>query len=67
MPLLLLLATMPEVSGDAVVRVALYNSVGISRLALPCAGALLLLGCGLFLNTAPQQSPPPVGHATDTG
>ncbi|HTC54569.1 MAG TPA: hypothetical protein VK700_21710 [Steroidobacteraceae bacterium] len=52
-PLLLLLATTLEVSGDAVVRVALYNNVGISRLSLLLAGALLLLGYGTFLNTAP--------------
>jgi small multidrug resistance family-3 protein len=52
-PLLLLIATTLEVSGDAVVRLALYNSVGPNRLALLCAGALLLLGYGTFLNTAP--------------
>src|SRR5579862_6875742 len=52
-PLLLLIATVLEVSGDAVVRLALYNSAGLSRLALLCAGALLLLGYGSFLNTAP--------------
>jgi hypothetical protein len=52
-PLLLLIATVLEVSGDAVVRLGLYNSVGLNRLALICAGALLLLGYGTFLNTAP--------------
>jgi hypothetical protein len=52
-PLLLLIATVLEVGGDAVVRLALYNSVGLNRLALFCAGALLLLGYGTFLNTAP--------------
>jgi hypothetical protein len=51
-PLLLLLATSLEVSGDAVVRLALYNSIGANRLALLCVGALLLLGYGSFLNTA---------------
>jgi hypothetical protein len=54
-PLLLVLATTLEVSGDAVVRLALYNSVGVSRLALLGAGALLLLGYGSFLNTAPVE------------
>jgi hypothetical protein len=54
-PLLLLIATVLEVSGDAVVRVALYNSTGFSRLALLCGGALLLLGYGSFLNTAPVE------------
>lgn len=52
-PLLLLIATTLEVSGDAVVRLGLYNNVGASRVALICAGALLLLGYGTFLNTAP--------------
>ena len=52
-PLLLLIATVLEVSGDAVVRLGLYNSVGLSRVALLCTGALLLFGYGSFLNTAP--------------
>jgi hypothetical protein len=52
-PLLLLIATTLEVAGDAVVRLAIYNGVGPSRLALLCVGALLLLGYGSFLNTAP--------------
>jgi hypothetical protein len=52
-PLLLLIATTLEVAGDAVVRLAIYNSVGVSRLALLGVGALLLLGYGSFLNTAP--------------
>jgi small multidrug resistance family-3 protein len=54
-PLLLLIATTLEVGGDAVVRLGLYNSAGLSRLALMCAGALLLLGYGSFLNTAPVE------------
>ena len=54
-PLLLLLATSLEVSGDAVVRLALYNSIGANRLALLCVGALLLLGYGSFLNLAPIE------------
>ena len=54
-PLLLLLATTLEVSGDAVVRLGLYNSLGVTRLALLGAGALLLLGYGSFLNTAPVE------------
>jgi hypothetical protein len=54
-PLLLLIATTLEVSGDAVVRVGLYKGTGFSRFALLCGGALLLLGYGLFLNTAPVE------------
>jgi len=54
-PLLLLLATTLEVSGDAVVRLAIYRHVGTIRLAMLLAGALLLLGYGSFLNTAPVE------------
>jgi len=52
-PLLLLIATTLEVIGDAVVRLGIYKSAGLSRLAMLCAGALILLGYGAFLNTAP--------------
>jgi small multidrug resistance family-3 protein len=52
-PLLLLVATTLEVSGDAVVRLAIYNHAGLVRVALFLVGAALLLGYGSFLNTAP--------------
>lgn len=52
-PLLLLIATTCEVSGDAVVRLAIYRHMGSVRLAMLLAGALMLLGYGSFLNTAP--------------
>lgn len=52
-PLLLLIATTLEVSGDAVVRLAIYNNAGWVRVALLLAGAALLLGYGSSLNTAP--------------
>jgi small multidrug resistance family-3 protein len=52
-PLLLLVATILEVSGDAVVRRALYDHVGWTRAGLIVTGALLLLGYGTFLNLAP--------------
>jgi hypothetical protein len=51
--ILLLVATILEVSGDAVVRTALYGHVGGVRLALFLAGAGLLFGYGTFLNLAP--------------
>ena len=51
--LLLLVATILEVSGDAVVRVAIYQHAGMARVTLFLAGATLLLGYGSFLNTAP--------------
>jgi small multidrug resistance family-3 protein len=52
---LLLAATMLEVSGDAVVRTAIYNHVGPARLGLFLAGAALLLGYGTLLNLAPLE------------
>src|SRR5215472_17970570 len=51
--LLLLIATTLEVSGDAVVRLAIYNQSGLTRVALLIAGAALLLGYGSFVNIAP--------------
>jgi small multidrug resistance family-3 protein len=48
-----LIATTLEVSGDAAVRLAIYNHAGLVRVALLLAGAALLLGYGLSLNTAP--------------
>jgi hypothetical protein len=52
---LLLLATTLEVSGDALVRVAIYNHVGVSRLGVMLAGAALLFGYGFSLNLAPVE------------
>lgn len=52
-PLLLLVATTLEVSGDAVVRLAMYNHAGLIRVAFLLVGASLLLGYGSFLNLAP--------------
>jgi small multidrug resistance family-3 protein len=49
----LLLATVVEVSGDAVVRLALHHVPGPVRLALFAAGAALLFGYGTLLNLAP--------------
>ena len=52
---LLLAATVLEVSGDAVVRIAIYNHVGLARLGLFLAGAVLLSGYGTLLNLAPLE------------
>jgi hypothetical protein len=52
---LLLIATTLEVSGDAVVRMAMYSHVGVIRIALFLAGAALLFGYGSFLNLAPVE------------
>ena len=51
----LLIATTLEVSGDALVRVAIYNHVGITRLSLMVIGASLLFGYGFSLNLAPVE------------
>jgi small multidrug resistance family-3 protein len=52
---LLLAATILEVTGDAVVRTAIYNHAGLARLGLFLAGAALLLGYGSLLNLAPLE------------
>ena len=53
--ILLVIATTLEVSGDAVIRVAIYNHAGVLRIALFLAGAMLLFGYGSFLNLAPVE------------
>ena len=52
---LLLAATVLEVSGDAVVRTAIFNHVGLARVGLFFTGAALLLGYGTLLNLAPLE------------
>jgi small multidrug resistance family-3 protein len=54
-PLLLLIATTLEVSGDALVRQAIYQHAGALRVALFLGGAGLLFGYGSFLNAAPVE------------
>ncbi|HEY5208503.1 MAG TPA: hypothetical protein VIJ42_03565 [Stellaceae bacterium] len=51
----LVIATTLEVSGDALVRMAIYNHVGAIRIGLFLAGAVLLFGYGSFLNLAPLE------------
>jgi small multidrug resistance family-3 protein len=51
----LLIATTLEVSGDAVVRKALYGHVGPARAGLMLLGAALLFGYGFSLNLAPLE------------
>ena len=53
--ILLIIATTLEVSGDAVVRMAIYGHSGAARLGLLLAGTALLLGYGSFLNFAPLE------------
>jgi len=49
----LVIATACEVSGDAIVRLGIYNHAGAARLAFLAAGGLLLFCYGAFLNLAP--------------
>jgi hypothetical protein len=51
----LLIATVLEVSGDAVVRLGIYNHAGLLRIGLFVAGASLLFGYGCLLNLAPLE------------
>ncbi len=51
----LLLATKLEVSGDAIVRIAIYDHAGAVRVGLVVVGACLLLGYGVALNLAPLE------------
>jgi small multidrug resistance family-3 protein len=51
----LLIATTLEVSGDAVIRLAIYNHAGVTRIGFVLAGAALLLGYGFALNLAPVE------------
>ena len=52
---LLLIATILEASGDAIVRMAIYDHVGLVRIGLMLAGAALLFGYGSALNLAPFE------------
>lgn len=53
--ILLLAATILEVSGDAIVRTAIYNHAGLARFGLFLTGAALLFGYGTLLNLAPLE------------
>jgi hypothetical protein len=49
----LLIATILEVSGDAIIRKSIYTHTGMARLGFALIGSILLFGYGLFLNLAP--------------
>ena len=51
----LVIATACEVSGDAIVRLGVFNHAGLARLAFFLAGGLLLFCYGFFLNLAPLE------------
>jgi small multidrug resistance family-3 protein len=52
---LLMIATVCEVCGDAIIRVALYDHAGPARAGLFVAGAALLFCYGSLLNLGPIE------------
>ena len=57
----LLIATTLEVSGDAIVRKAMYEHAGAARAGFMFAGSVLLLGYGFSLNLTPVSFAQVVG------
>ena len=57
----LLIATIFEVSGDAIIRMCIYNHTGMARIGFALIGTILLFGYGLFLNLAPVEFSQVVG------
>ncbi|MEO6611487.1 MAG: hypothetical protein ABIT05_05120 [Chitinophagaceae bacterium] len=51
----LLIATILEVTGDAIIRKSMYNHTGTARILFGLTGAILLFGYGFFLNLAPVE------------
>jgi small multidrug resistance family-3 protein len=51
----LLVATILEVSGDAIIRTSMYHHTGLARIGLMVIGALLLFGYGYVLNLTPVE------------
>lgn len=49
----LIAATTLEASGDALIRIGLFQRAGAARPAVMASGAVLLFGYGLMLNLAP--------------
>jgi small multidrug resistance family-3 protein len=57
----LIIATAMEVSGDAIIRMCVYNHTGLARITFGLLGTLLLLGYGISLNLAPVEFSKVVG------
>ncbi len=51
----LLIATTLEVSGDAIIRLSIFNHSGWIRIGFAFIGAILLFGYGFFLNLTPVE------------
>jgi hypothetical protein len=52
--LLLIAATICESYGDAIIRLGLFERLGVSRVAVVLGGGILLLCYGMLLNLAPM-------------
>lgn len=57
----LVIATILEVSGDAIIRMCVYNHTGLARIGFGLLGTVLLLGYGISLNLAPVEFSQVVG------
>ena len=51
----LIIATVLEVSGDAIIRNSIYKHTGAIRIIFWLLGSVLLFGYGYFLNLAPVE------------
>lgn len=56
-----LIATVLEASGDAIIRKCIYDYTGPTRIGLFLVGAVLLFGYGYSLNLAPVEFKQVVG------
>ena len=57
----ILIATILEVTGDAIIRVSIHNHSGLARIGLMLVGTILLFGYGTSLNLAPVEFKEVVG------
>ena len=53
--LFVIIATILEVTGDAIIRTSIFDYTGIARAALMLSGAALVLGYAVSLNLAPVE------------
>jgi drug/metabolite transporter (DMT)-like permease len=51
----LIIATVLEVSGDAIIRRTMFEHTGAARIGFGIAGTLMLFGYAFFLNLAPVE------------
>src|SRR5215510_450697 len=51
----IIICTILEATGDAIIRKSIYHNVGGARISLMLLGMIFLLGYGVFLNLAPSE------------